>query len=262
MGLIRLRTITIQGKKIMKVGNFNMVVGNGQEFKMTTIEIAEQTGKRHDNVLADTRKMIVELYGESSLLSFQESFIATNGKSYHCYALPKRDVLTLVSGYSIALRSKIINRLEELENKKPVNNFQLPETIQCQLMGAETIARMLNYSDTSKINIVSRVYKANNLSSSFLPEYVENAKVIFSATELLRRTGAEIGIRQFNKLLLSAGYLEEKTRPSSKGTSKFKALTDKGLKYGQNDVSPHSELQVQPHFFENSFTELYSEVTK
>jgi len=139
---------------------------------------------------------------------------------------------------------------------------QIPETVQCQLMGAETIARMLNYSDASKIDIVSRVYKANNISSSFLPEYVENVKVVFSATELLKRTGTDMSIREFNKLLLSAGYLEEKVRPSSKGVSKFKALTDKGLKYGQNDVSPHSKLQVQPHFFEYTFGTLFSELTK
>lgn len=40
---------------------------------MTSREIAELTDKRHDNVMADIRKMLVELHGEDRLLSFQET---------------------------------------------------------------------------------------------------------------------------------------------------------------------------------------------
>jgi len=128
-------------------------------------------------------------------------------------------------------------------------------------MGAETIARMLNYSDASKIDIVSRVYKANNISSAFLPEYVEKARVVFSATELLKKNNLPINVRVFNALMVVAGYLEEKERPSSKGAKTFKALTTKGLKFGQNDVSPQNKLEVQPHYYEDTFNELYNELT-
>lgn len=138
---------------------------------------------------------------------------------------------------------------------------KIPETVQCQLMGAETIARMLNYSDASKIDIVSRVYKANNISSDFLPEYVEKARVVFSATELLKKNNYPINVRVFNALMIVAGYLEEKERPSSKGAKTFKALTIKGLKFGQNDVSPQNKLEVQPHYYEDNFSELYNELT-
>jgi phage regulator Rha-like protein len=40
-------------------------------------EIAELTGKRHDNILADIKKMLVELHGEGGLLNFQQSYITT-----------------------------------------------------------------------------------------------------------------------------------------------------------------------------------------
>lgn len=37
---------------------------------MTSCEIAELTGKRHDNVLRDARAMLAELHGEGGVLSF------------------------------------------------------------------------------------------------------------------------------------------------------------------------------------------------
>ncbi|MFT9056128.1 MAG: hypothetical protein ABF449_05820 [Ethanoligenens sp.] len=59
----------------------------------------------------------------------------------------------------------------------------------------------------------------------------------------------------FNKLMLGHGFLEERTRPSSKSdTKKFKALTTAGLKFGENAISPHIQHEVQPNYYEDSFT--------
>ena len=52
-------------------------------------------------------------------------------------------------------------------------------------------------------------------------------------------------------------YLEERTRPSSKGRdAKFKSLTDRGLRYGENAVSPHNQKETQPLYYEDTFREL------
>lgn len=99
------------------------------EIGLTTNEIAELTGKRHDNVLVDTRTMLTELYGEGGLLKFQETYIhPQNKQTYPCYKLPKNEVLILVSGYSIPLRAAIVRRLDELEkqNKLLVPDFSNP----------------------------------------------------------------------------------------------------------------------------------------
>ena len=57
---------------------------------------------------------------------------------------------------------------------------------------------------------------------------------------------------KFNQKLIDSGYLEERERPSSKGngTKKFKALTESGLKYGENAISPHSLFVNIGTFFE------------
>lgn len=83
---------------------------------MTSLEIAELTGKRHDNVMADIRKMLVELYAEGGVLKFQDTQRnPQNGQEYPVFRLPRREVEILVTGYSITLRAKVIDRLRELE---------------------------------------------------------------------------------------------------------------------------------------------------
>lgn len=87
---------------------------------MNSREIAELTGKRHDNVMADARKMLIELHGRDRLLSFQGTVERANpsggaGIASPVYVLPKRETLILVSGYSVTMRARIIDRLAELE---------------------------------------------------------------------------------------------------------------------------------------------------
>ena len=82
---------------------------------MSSLEIAELTGKEHYNVLADIRKMLEEL--EATDLSFQGSYKDSTGRSLPCFKLPKRECFILVSGYNLKLRAAIIDRWQELENQ-------------------------------------------------------------------------------------------------------------------------------------------------
>ncbi|ROR21722.1 Rha family phage regulatory protein [Comamonas sp. BIGb0124] len=95
---------------------------------MSSREIAELTGKRHDNVIADIRKMLVELHSEGGLLNFQDTHAnGQNGQSYPIFRLPKRETLILVSGYSVVLRARIIDRWQELE--RMVDQPRVPQTL-------------------------------------------------------------------------------------------------------------------------------------
>lgn len=226
---------------------------------MTTNEIAEQTGKRHDNVLRDTKKMLTELYGNKGCLKFEATYL-TNGKEFDCYRLPKNEVLTLVSGYSIPLRAKIIRRWDELENGGATSklNGSKKEEFELQMLGVKYCADILNCSDTSRLQLVHAVHEYQGVPTAALPAYTENVRVTLSATALLKDNECGMSVRKFNDLMIEKGYLEVKERPSSKGgTKKFKALTEKGLEYGQNDAHPKNPRETQPHYYEDTFMELF-----
>ena len=80
---------------------------------MTSREIAELTGKQHKDVLYDIRKMLVEL-GKTSA-DFSADLPDAYGRPQPAFNLPKRETLILVSGYSIPMRARIIDRWQELE---------------------------------------------------------------------------------------------------------------------------------------------------
>lgn len=94
----------------------NIIPMAGDGITMSSREIAELTGKRHDNVMADIRRMLAELHSEGGILSFQDTHRnPQNGQEYPVFLLPKRETLILVSGYSVQMRARIIDRWQELE---------------------------------------------------------------------------------------------------------------------------------------------------
>lgn len=99
---------------------------------MTSREIADLTGKEHRNVMRDIRTMLVELHGEDRLLSFEQTVERPNpsgGAAINSivFVLPKREALVLVSGYSVELRAKIVDRWQDLEaGAAPALNLRQP----------------------------------------------------------------------------------------------------------------------------------------
>ncbi len=82
-----------------------------------------------------------------------------------------------------------------------------------------------------------------------------------SMTKLLKQKNAEISTVKANKILLALGLLEDKERPSSKYPAKikkFKALTPKGLVYGENKENDNSPGQTSPYYYVEKFDELLS----
>lgn len=82
------------------------IINLDQLISMTSKEIAELTGKRHDNVIRDVRKMLDEIYPDGGLLSFEDTYVNTqNGETYSMYRLDRKHTFILVAGYSVQLRA-------------------------------------------------------------------------------------------------------------------------------------------------------------
>ncbi|QXV76164.1 putative DNA-binding protein [Escherichia phage AugustePiccard] len=96
---------------------------------MSTKEVAELTGKRHGNVVRDAQEMIDELlhYNDDSDLSHDDYQVLTDVRGYTSEILLNKELTeTLITGYSVALRHKVIRRLHELESKiEAVGNLNI-----------------------------------------------------------------------------------------------------------------------------------------
>lgn len=105
--------------------NLSLIPSNdNQLLTMSSREIAELTGKRHDHVMRDIRNMLEELgiTGPSFGGSYQDS----TGRTLPCFNLPKDLTITLVSGYSVQMRHRIVTRWMELEAQQQAAVPALP----------------------------------------------------------------------------------------------------------------------------------------
>lgn len=98
----------------------SLIVASGasqQGVTMSSREIADLTGKEHKNVVRDVRVMIEELEKDGSDLSHQYSEKRDRRGYTSRFDLDRELTETLITGYSIVLRNKVIKRLRELERK-------------------------------------------------------------------------------------------------------------------------------------------------
>lgn len=92
---------------------------------MSSLEIAELTGKRHDNVMADIRRILDEV--GISAPKFSGVYKNQQGRDTPCFNLPRRECDLVIAGYSAVYRLAIIDRWHELETKQATKpQFKLP----------------------------------------------------------------------------------------------------------------------------------------
>lgn len=83
---------------------------------MSTREIAELCEKEHRNVKRDCETMFNGL--KLDVLTFEHIYIDTLNRQQTEYLLDEELTMTLVTGYSIVLRNRVIKRWKELENRE------------------------------------------------------------------------------------------------------------------------------------------------
>lgn len=86
-----------------------------EEMTMTSLEIANMTGKEHYNVVRDIRDMMSDLEEDFTLLKFEGREYNSKGQKRRVYLLDKRHALCLVGKYSAKARMAMIDKIEELE---------------------------------------------------------------------------------------------------------------------------------------------------
>lgn len=222
------------------------------EITMTSLEIAELTGKDHKNIIRDIEQQLGELGG---LLKFEQTYTHPQNKQvYKMYRLPKREVLILVSGYSVQLRAKIIDKLEELEKQVKNQTPQLPQTY-LEALESLVESEKRNQALQAKIDEDKpKVAFADSVASS------DDTISIGQLAKLLKQNGIETGRKRLFDYFRKNGYLikgksKDYNTPSQKameqGLFKIKeAVINMGDK-AILSLSPRVTTKGQQYFIEH-----------
>jgi hypothetical protein len=116
--------------------------------------------------------------------------------------------------------------------------------------------------DSSRLKMAYKLCDEYRLTTTHLPDYAED-RPTQALSVLLKEHGIDLSARKANDILIELGILEIKTRTSTKTPGKikqFKSVTELGLRYGKNLVSPHNPQETQPHFYCDVFPELLDKI--
>lgn len=182
-----------------------------------------------------------------------------SGAKHRIYYIIKLDTAKEMAMLERNEKGKEVRKYFIRIEKKYKENREKSEIEKAAFM-VKFVADDLNVNSASRLLMYENMCKDYHMPTGFLPKYEHNgSRQMKALSSLLKENDCEFSAVKFNLLLVEQGYLEERERPSSKGdkVKKFKALTDKGLLYGENAVSPHNQKEVQPLYYSDTFMELY-----
>ena len=165
--------------------------------KMSSIEISELTGRRHDNVVRDIRKLLKQ--GVNALNFEEVNYKDAKGEDRPMFNLTKKGCLILASGYNAVLREKIIDRWESLETGKATPAYQVPQSF--------ADALMLAAQQQKQIEEQTKQLEAKDKQIAVLEEQTEYTRTILNSpsTVLVTQIAQDYGLgaKMFNAILRS-----------------------------------------------------------
>lgn len=166
---------------------------------MSSLQIAELTGKAHSNVMRDIRNILEQLEDKHQFnfeLMFRTNKLGNGAERKDpYYQLTKKDCLLLASGYDANLRAKIINRWEELESEKRNGGFQVPQSF------AEALQLAANQA--KQIEEQQKQIEQKEVEKQAIIEETKPA-VVF--TECVKNSPTNILVRDLAKLITQNGF--------------------------------------------------------
>lgn len=207
--------------------------------QMTSLQIAELTGKEHNHVMRDIRVLLEQLDMEGQSNFGQSSYLNSQNKEHPMYVLNYKGVLCLASGYDAALRMKIINRWEELElSHKP----KIPQSFSEALQLAADQAKELEKKDALLLEQAPKVTFANAVVGS------RSSCLIGELAKIITQNGCEIGQNRLFQWMRDNNYLgkngERYNIPNQQYIEQGLFELKKGVRSG-NDGVLHTTITVK-----------------
>jgi phage antirepressor YoqD-like protein len=103
----------------------NTLVAPSNTVTMSSREVADLTGKQHHHVVRDIKHNLAELNLDAS--KFGCIYLDASNRKQTEYLLPPDLVMTLLTGYSVPLRHRVVTRLHELESVS--RHVEIPQSL-------------------------------------------------------------------------------------------------------------------------------------
>lgn len=170
---------------------------------MTSLQIAEITGKRHCDVLAAVRAMEPAWQTVSgrnfSLVQYRD----TKGEMRPMYRLTKAECLYVAAKFKDEARARLVIRWEELERERQVP-FPVPQSLAQALRLAAEQAERAEQAECGQRQVEalhSKALFADAVAAS------ESSCLVAELAKILRQNGVEIGQNRLFDWLRANGYL-------------------------------------------------------
>lgn len=191
---------------------------------MTSREIAQITGKRHDHLMRDIRAM-EDAWINLGQPKFGETYYTDQwNRRQPQYELTKIECLYIATKFSDEARGKVILRWEELEIEKLNGGFIIPRSYSEALMLASKQAEELEIKERLLLEQKPKVLFAEAVETS------KTSILIGELAKILKQNGVEIGQNRLFDWLRDNGYLI-----SRKGTD-YNMPTQKSMELGLFEI--------------------------
>lgn len=173
--------------------------------QMTSLEIADLTGKKHFHVMRDIDTLLDTLHPDLGLGFKSSTYKDSTGKENRLFVLDRDSTVCLVTGYDVTSRMRVIKRWQELEAQVAPT---VPQTY------LEALRRLITVEE-AKLALESQNRAMAQQIETDQP-YAELARALTSQSAMTRRdwcammkteNGAKFGEKKLTAWLMDSGYL-------------------------------------------------------
>ena len=253
---------------------------------MSSVDIAEMTGKRHSDVMRSIRAMELTWIKISERKFASASYKDEQGKPRPMYLLDYRECMYIATKFNDEARAKLILRWDELEKEdRAKESNALPDptdsgaahTIHELIEWVGALQRLGGADKALTLELMKKIAEEKGLPMVDIPISTENTpaekrpciekltpspakekdkcKIVrkaYTLTDLLKIHGKKYTAAQFNQLLIEKGFMEIRY----KNGEPYKAIALKGLKYGVNSTRIDYPDTLLPVWYSDTFPRL------
>lgn len=180
-----------------------------KEERMTSLQIAEEIGKEHKNVLRDIRNMEASWVKVNGRRFELVDYIDAKGEKRPCYSLTKIECLYIATKYNDEARAKLVLRWEMLEKAHQAQiQKALPKSF------SEALRMLADETEKNERLALENKEKQKSLTEQ-QPKVLFADSILASKTscligelaKILTQNGCKIGQNKLFKWLRGNGYL-------------------------------------------------------